>query len=125
MSPPPERAGPVYVGWMEQEPATIVLSRTSPDDVGVREIYVSIDGKDAGVLRPGDVIRRQVAPGHHVVKATNTLFRRTRECDLAPGEIAEFLGVNKPGGGAMGMSILMAVLGVGALGLEFERVIAP
>ena len=32
--------------------------------------------------------------------------------------------VNKPGGGAMGMSILMAVLGVGALKLEFDRVVA-
>jgi hypothetical protein len=53
------------------------------------------------------------------------LFRRTREVDLAPGEKAEFLGVNKPGGGAMGMSILMAVLGVGALTLEFDRVVAP
>ena len=110
---------------MEQEQATIVLRRTSSEDVGVREIYVSIDGRDAGVLRPGDVVTKQVAPGRHVVKATNTLFRRTREVDLAPGETAEFLGVNKPGGGAMGMSILMAVLGVGALKLEFDRIVAP
>ena len=110
---------------MDQAPATIVLRRTSSEDVGVREIYVSIDGRDAGVLRPGDVVTKQVAPGHHVVKATNTLFRRTREVDLAPGETAEFLGVNKPGGGAMGMSILMAVLGVGALKLEFDRIVAP
>jgi hypothetical protein len=110
---------------MEQAPATIVLSRTSPDDVGIREIYVSIDGQDVGVLRPGDRVTRQVAPGHHVVKAHNTLFRRTREIDLSAGETAEFLGVNKAGGGSMVMSILMAVLGVGALKLDFERVIAP
>lgn len=110
---------------MGQDDATIVLSRTSPDDIGVREIYVSIDGHDAGVLRPGDVITRVVGPGRHVVKATNTLFRRTRECDLAPGETAEFLGVNKAGGGSMVMAILMAVLGVGALKLEFDRVVAP
>jgi hypothetical protein len=110
---------------MPQNDATIVLSRTSPDDIGVREIYVSIDGQDAGVLRPGDVITRAVAPGHHVVKASNTLFRRTRECDLAPGETARFLGVNKAGGGSMVMSVLMAVLGVGALKLEFDRVVAP
>ena len=110
---------------MSQNDATIVLSRTSPDDIGVREIYVSIDGQAAGVLRPGDVITRAVPPGHHVVKATNTLFRRTRECDLAPGETAEFLGVNKAGGGSMVMSILMAVLGVGALKLEFDRIVAP
>ncbi|HET9267519.1 MAG TPA: hypothetical protein VFO31_05120 [Vicinamibacterales bacterium] len=109
---------------MDQEHATIVLRRTSAEDVGVREIYVSIDGKDAGVLRLGDVVTKQVTPGRHVVKATNTLFRRSLEVDLAPGEIAEFLGVNKPGGGAMGMSILMAVLGVGALRLEFDRVVA-
>ena len=109
---------------MEQVQATIVFRRTSSEDVGVREIYVSIDGQDAGVLRPGDVVTKQVAPGRHVVKATNTLFRRTREVDLAPGATAEFLGVNKPGGGAMGMSILMAVLGVGALKLEFDRIVA-
>ena len=110
---------------MDQDSATIVLRRTSSEDVGVREIYVSIDGHDAGVLRPGDVVRKQVAPGRHIVKATNTLFRRSLEVELAPGETAEFLGVNKPGGGAMGMSILMAVLGVGALKLEFDRVVAP
>ncbi|HZI80580.1 MAG TPA: hypothetical protein VFD69_13755 [Vicinamibacterales bacterium] len=110
---------------MEPAPATIVLSRTSPDDVGIREIYVSIDGQDVGVLRPGDRVEKQVNAGRHVVKAHNTLFRRTREIDLSPGETAEFLGVNKAGGGSMVMSILMAVLGVGALKLEFERVIAP
>ena len=109
---------------MEQEQATIVLRRTSSEDVGVREIYVSIDGKDAGVLRPGDIVTREVPPGRHVVKASNTLFRRSHDVDLAPGETAEFLGVNKPGGGAMGMSILMAVLGVGALKLEFDRIVA-
>jgi hypothetical protein len=106
---------------MADESATIILSRTSPDDVGVREIYVSIDGEDVGVLRPGNRITRQVAPGRHVVKAHNTLVRRTHECDLAAGETAEFLGINKAGGGAMGMSILMAVLGVGALKLDFDR----
>jgi hypothetical protein len=105
--------------------ATIVLSRTSPEDVGIREIYISIDGEDVGVLRPGSRITRQIAPGRHVVKANNTLYRRTREIDLAPGETAEFLAINKAGGGAFGMSMLMAVLGVGALNLEFDRVIAP
>jgi hypothetical protein len=110
---------------MDQRQATIVLSRTSPDDVGIREIYVSIDGQDVGVLRPGDRVSRQVGAGRHVVKAHNTLFRRTREVDLAAGETAEFLGVNKAGGGSMVMSILMAVLGVGALKLEFERIVAP
>jgi hypothetical protein len=79
---------------MDQGQATIILRRTSSEDVGVREIYVSIDGRDAGVLRPGDVVTKPVAPGHHVVKASNTLFRRTCEIDLAPGETAEFLGVN-------------------------------
>ena len=107
---------------MTESSATIVLSRTSPDDVGIREIYVSIDGQQAGVLRPGNTITRQVAPGHHVVKAHNTLFRRTRECELSAGETAEFLAVNKAGGGSMVMAILMAVLGVGPLNLKFERV---
>jgi hypothetical protein len=110
---------------MDPGQATIVLSRSSPDDVGIREIYVSIDGQNVGVLRPGDRVTKQVSPGRHVVKAHNTLYRRSRECDLAPGETAEFLGVNKAGGGSMVMSILMAVLGVGALKLDFDRIVAP
>ena len=84
--------------------------------------HAEVNGKDKEWYAR---ITRQVAPGRHVVKASNTLFRRTREVDLAPGETAEFLGINRPGGGAMGMSILMAVLGVGALTLEFDRVVAP
>ena len=110
---------------MADEHATILLSRTSPDDVGVREIYVSIDGQSVGVLRPGNTIAREVAPGHHVVKADNTLFRRTRECELAAGETAEFLAINTAGGGSAVLAILMAVLGVGPLNLKFDRVIAP
>ena len=34
---------------MAEDSSTIVLSRTSPDDVGVREIYVSLDGENIGV----------------------------------------------------------------------------
>ena len=109
---------------MDQAQAMIVLARTSSDDVGIREIYVSIDGTEVGVLRPGDRVTRQVSPGRHVVKAHNTLFRRTREVDLSAGETAEYLAINKAGGGAFGMSMLMAVLGVGALNLEFERIVA-
>ena len=111
--------------WTEEQ-ATIVLSRTSPDDVGIREIYVSIDGQNVGVLRPGDRVTQAGRPRAATSsRRSNTLFRRTRECDLAPGETAEFLGVNKAGGGSMVMSILMAVLGVGALKLDFDRVVAP
>ena len=111
---------------MEQAQATIVLSRTSPDDVGIREIYVSIDGQDAGVLRPGDRVdaaghagppRRQSAQHACSAARASATWRRARS--------AEFLGVNKAGGGSMVMSILMAVLGVGALKLDFDRVVAP
>jgi hypothetical protein len=98
--------------------ARITVSRTSPEDVGFREIFVSVDGSENAVLEPGDSTTREVEPGRHRVRAHNTLFRKTHEIDVKPGEHVRFIAVNRAGFGTFGP---MAVLGAGLLYLRFER----
>jgi hypothetical protein len=47
---------------MSQNEATIVLSRTSPDDIGVREITSRSTARRPACCVPGDVITRACRP---------------------------------------------------------------
>lgn len=98
-------------------PARITISRRSPDDVGFREIYVLLDGEEIAELPYGAVVTRDVEPGPHRVRAHNTLFRKTHDILLAPGEHMHFTAVNRSGWGTFGM---LGVLGVGPLYLSFQ-----
>ena len=98
--------------------ARITVSRQSPDDIGQREIFISMDGTGLGILRHGESVTREVTPGRHELKAHNTLFWKRRELTLSPGEQVRFSVINKPGWGTYAM---MGVLGAGPLYLTFER----
>jgi hypothetical protein len=98
--------------------ARITVSRQSKDDLGQREIYLHLDGEELAILRHGESVTREVPPGVHRLRAHNTLFRKTLELDLTPGEDARFIVINKPGFGTYSM---MAVFGAGPVYLVFER----
>jgi len=98
--------------------ARITVSRQSPEDVGFREVFVSLDGKDLAILRHGESVTTEVAPGAHRLRAHNTLFRKTHELVLKPGEHARFIAVNRAGWGTFGM---LFVLGAMPVYLTFER----
>ena len=100
------------------ERSTITVARTSSDDVGLREIYVDLDGERLAILHHGQSVTREVAPGPHRLRAHNTLFWRTVDIVLEPGEHATFTAVNRPGWGTFSV---LAVLGAGPLYLTFER----
>jgi hypothetical protein len=99
--------------------ATITIRRKSRDDVGYRDIYVAIDDEEIAILHAGDEVSREVKPGRHRLKAHNTLFRKTLDVHLSPGEHATFSVVNKAGFGTY--SVLAFFLGGGPLYLTFER----
>jgi hypothetical protein len=107
---------------MTDELARVTVTRTAAEDVGFREIFVSLDGGPNTILEPGDSMTREIAPGRHRVRVHNTLFRKTHEIDVKAGEHAHFVAVNRPGFGTFGP---MAVLGAGLLYLRFERVPEP
>ena len=99
--------------------ATITVRRQSKEDVGYRDIYVDLDGEHIAILHAGDEVSRDVKPGRHRLKAHNTLFRKTLDVTLAPGEHATFSVINKAGFGTY--SVFAFFLGGGPLYLTLER----
>jgi hypothetical protein len=101
-----------------EEPARITVSRTRDQDVRDRQIIVSIDGDTLATLLFGQAATREVPPGHHRLKAHNTLFWKNLDVDLEPGAHARFAVVNRAGPASLSM---LGILGVAPLYLTFER----
>jgi hypothetical protein len=99
--------------------ATITVRRQSKQDVGYRDIYVSLDDEQIAILRHGEEVTREVTPGAHRLKAHNTLFRKTLDFTLSVGEHATFVAINRAGWGTY--SVLAFFIGGGPIYLTFER----
>jgi hypothetical protein len=104
---------------METTSCRITVSRRHQKDVQDRQIVLSLDGEPLATLLFGEEITRELAPGTHRLRAHNTLFWKTRDVELQPGEHARFVVVNEPG---FGTYSLLGLLGAGPLYLTFERV---
>ena len=102
--------------------ATITVRRQSKNDVGYREIFISLDGKSLGILRHGDAITHETTPGAHRLKAHNTLFRKTLDFHLAVDEHARFTAVNRAGWGTYSVwAFWFGFLGAGPFYLTLDR----
>lgn len=98
--------------------ASITVSREANEDVGFREVFVQVDGKDVGMLRFGDTLSHELPAGPHRIRAHNTLFSKTHDVVLQPGEHARFVAINRAGWGTFGM---LMFLGAAPVYLTFER----
>ena len=98
--------------------ASITVSREAKEDVGFREVFVQVDGKDVGMLRFGDTLSHELPAGPHRIRAHNTLFSKTHNVVLQPGEHARFVAINRAGWGTFGM---LMFLGAAPVYLTFER----
>ena len=98
--------------------AMITVSRTSADDCGIREVFVSVDGEQVAILSAGETVTHEVPAGPHRIRAHNTLFWKTHDIVLQPGEHARFRAINRAGFGSFGF---LMVLGASPLYLTFER----
>jgi len=98
--------------------ARITVRRESAEDVGFREIFVSLDGEQIAILKPNETVTLDVAAGPHRLRAHNTLFWKTHDLVLKPGEHAKFVAINRAGFGTFGF---MTFLGASPLYLTFER----
>jgi hypothetical protein len=99
--------------------SSLTVLRQSADDVGYREIIVSLDGEPLGVLKHGDAITKDIQPGDHRLLVNNTLFRKTVHFNVRVGEHAVFRTVNRAGFGTY--SVLAFFLGGGPIYLSVER----
>lgn len=98
--------------------ARVVVTRDGSDDVGDRQILLSLDSEHWTTLLFGESATRELPPGRHLLKADNTLFRKTVEFDLAPGEEARFVVANRKGPG----SGLFLLIGAPLFYLRVSRV---
>jgi hypothetical protein len=71
------------------------------------------------ILAPGESVTHEIPAGPHRIRAHNTLFWKTHDVVLQPGEHARFKAINRTGWGSFG---LLMVLGASPLYLTFERV---
>ncbi len=56
------REGMIEVGLVGGD-ARITIRRESPDDVGFREIFVSLDGEQIAILRPYETFTQEIEAG--------------------------------------------------------------
>jgi hypothetical protein len=102
--------------------AKVTVRRQAPEDIGYREIYVSLDGEAIGMLRNGQALTREIQPGPHELRAHNTLFRRALQFTVGVGDHARFLAVNKSGWGTYSpLALLVGFLGAGPVYLSLTR----
>lgn len=98
--------------------ARVTFARKSAGDVGIRQVFVSIDGQQAAVLTYGDEATCDVAPGDHKIRIHNTLVWKTVHVNLQPGEQVHYDILNRAG---LGTVALVATLGVGPIYLTVTR----
>lgn len=98
--------------------ARLTLARTSPNDVGIRQVFVSVDGKDVAVLVNGQTATVEIEPGPHKMRVHNTLVWKNVQFDAAPGDDIRYEIINRAG---FGTTALIATLGVGPIYLTVLR----
>ncbi len=98
--------------------ARLTLTRTASNDVGIRQVFVSVDGKDVAVLVHGQTATVELEPGSHKMRIHNTLVWKTMMFDASPGEEIRYDIINRAGFGTMA---LVATLGVGPIYLTVTR----
>ena len=82
---------------MDPVPARLTVARTSPDDVGQRQIVLTLDSQPLATLLAGESVTRDISAGSHRLRAHNTLVWKTVDFDAAPGEHVRFSTVNRAG----------------------------
>src|SRR5262245_14199203 len=101
------------------QPASVTIVRRSDEDFTQRQLIVWLDGERLGDLMFGDAFTRDVHPGPHKLRVSNTLVWKTVEFTVKPGEQVRFEAINKPGRLTFPM---LAVMGVGPLYVSLKRV---
>ena len=101
---------------------TLTVRRDDAGDIGYREIYLSLDGEPLGVLFFGQTITKEIEPGPHVLKAHNTLVRKSASFTVQAGDHVRFLALNRPGRFAHStLALIIGFLGAGPLYLTLTR----
>jgi hypothetical protein len=97
--------------------STLTVSRSAANDIAGRHILLLLDGVRWVTLQQGQTATREVTPGPHVLKANNTLFKKSLTLELGPDEHARVVVANRAGPGTW----LMMAVGAPVLYLDLRR----
>jgi len=111
-------SGPGIPERHQLTPATVTVTRTSDEDFKQRQLIVYFDGQKIETLLFGDSVSRDIDPGPHSLRVSNTLVWKTVDFVAAPGEQIFFEIINRPGFGTYPM---LMILGVGPLFVTIRR----
>lgn len=98
--------------------AQLTVTRNAAKDFQDRQVYLYVDGEYVGKVKYGRPLSREIPPGHHTVRAFNTLFSHTIDIDARPGEHVRLKCSNTL---ARGGWIMMVVWQIAALRVRLER----
>jgi hypothetical protein len=98
--------------------SAVTVSRAHPSDVGERHVVVRLDEGRKVHLAFGQLITVDVEPGRHRLRVHNTLFWKTIDFVIEPGEHLEFVTINSARWWTAGVA---GVLGAAPLFLAVER----
>lgn len=96
----------------------LTINRNSGGDFQDRQVFLFVDDEPWGKVKYGRPMTREIAPGHHRVRAFNTLFSHTIEIDAVPGEHVRLRCTN---GMPTAGWLMMIFLHVTALCVRLER----
>ena len=103
----------------EMRPSSVTIARKDRSDIGLRQLVITLDGERLGDLLFGDAMQRDVAPGPHRLRVSNTLVWKTLDFDVKPGEQVRFDAINRAGKLTYPM---LAILGAAPLYVTVKRV---
>jgi hypothetical protein len=99
--------------------AELIVTRTSPKDIGIRDLYVQLDDHPEYTLKNTQALKVPLPAGKHRLRITNRLFAKVEEFELQEGEKATFEVANVRAG--LLFAPLMVIGGTGAYKVAIER----
>jgi hypothetical protein len=100
-------------------PSSLTVTRTDKADFQQRQVIVYLDDEKMCELMFGDAMSRDIAPGSHRLRVSNTLMWKTVKFDVKPGEQVRFEVINRAGKLTYPM---LLIIGAGPLYLTVRRV---
>jgi hypothetical protein len=87
--------------------STLTFCRQHPADCRQRQTFARLDGGPRIALAYGDMVTIDVEPGRHRLRVHNTLFWKTLEFAVEPGEHLECVVINSERWWTAGMAGLL------------------
>ena len=88
--------------------ASVHISRNSPRDIRMRDLYLTVDDEEEHVLLFGDSLDIPLEPGDHTIRVSNRVYSRKLDFRIQESESAKFVVGNIPSKGLFSIFMIMS-----------------